>query len=89
MSVRAKFVVNTVSAPRTVTRWNDNSENTQQEAVDITMYPVNSNGSDENKEFFTNTPGGMITLQTVNMDAAKGFIQGKEYYVDFTEAVNE
>lgn len=83
--VRAKFRVSTVSASRMVTRWHDDKTTTQEEAVDITMYPVTS-GSDENKEFYSNTPGGLITLQTVNMAAARRFEQGKEYYVDFTEA---
>lgn len=51
----------------------------------IHMGPVYS-GSDENKEFFKATPGGQITLNVLNEAAASQFVQGKEYYVDFTAA---
>ncbi|MDE2096190.1 MAG: hypothetical protein KGL39_03020 [Patescibacteria group bacterium] len=43
-------------------------------------------GSDENKQFFASTPGGLIQLNVLNPDAAATFEQGKEYYVDFTPA---
>ena len=73
MSVRAKFVCN----------WKqiDNNGNGQQ----ITLSPVYS-GSEENKSFFASTPGGSIQLYTINIDAANQFEQGKEYYIDFTQA---
>lgn len=41
-------------------------------------------GSAENDEFFKYTPGGEINLFVVNPDVV--FKEGKEYYVDFTEA---
>lgn len=85
MSVRAKFQVNTISAPRQATRFHGNGKTTQEDVIDISLYPVTT-GSDENKEFYANTPGGSIQLQTVNLEAAKQFEQGKEYYIDFTPA---
>lgn len=45
-----------------------------------------TNGSPENEKFFKYTPTGQLTMGVVNTDAAKYFAQGKEYYVDFTEA---
>ena len=73
MSVRAKFVCN----------WKitDDKGNGQQ----IILSPVYS-GSEENERFFAATPGGNIQLFTTNPKAAEEFIQGKEYYVDFTSA---
>jgi hypothetical protein len=44
-------------------------------------------GSEENKAFFAATPGGSIQFYTVNEQAAKQFEIGKEYFVDFTLAV--
>lgn len=52
-------------------------------AAHIYLAPVYS-GSEENKEFFRLTPGGVIQLSTVNPAAAAQFVQGKECYVDFT-----
>jgi hypothetical protein len=43
-------------------------------------------GSAENKKFFTYTPSGSITLNTVNTSAAGQFEVGASYYVDFTKA---
>ena len=43
-------------------------------------------GSEENKYFFSATPGGDISLFVVNPDVAAAFEAGKEYYVDFTPA---
>ena len=71
MSVRAKFVVETVED------WN--------EGKSIKLHAV-YDGSPENKEFFQYTPAGYIQLSTVNLAAAKQFEVGKHLYVDFTEA---
>lgn len=50
----------------------------------VYLHPVYS-GSEENKQFFSATPGGQITLNIVNDAALSQFTQGKEYYIDFTE----
>ena len=73
MSVRAKLRVNFVQS--------DNNGAAQT----IFMSPVYT-GSDENKAFFAATPGGQIILSVVNKAAADQLVQGKEFYVDFTEA---
>lgn len=52
----------------------------------IKLQPVTS-GSPENEAFYKWTPTGEITLSTVNVEAAKQFELGRQYYVDFTEAV--
>lgn len=51
----------------------------------VTMRPVYQ-GSEENKTFWSYTPGGQITLSITNPEAIKQFEVGKEYYVDFTPA---
>jgi hypothetical protein len=51
----------------------------------VYLSPVYS-GSEENKQFFQATPGGMINLNVVNEAAAEQFVQGQEYYIDFTPA---
>jgi hypothetical protein len=72
MSVRAKFVVDSISK----TRYGHHS---------IKLSPV-SGGSEENKTFWKYTPSGNIEFQCVNDDAVNQFEVGKEYYVDFTPA---
>lgn len=51
----------------------------------VALSPVYS-GSEENKAFFAATPGGQILLHVVNESAAVQFVEGQEYYVDFTPA---
>lgn len=53
----------------------------------VKLSPVVS-GSEENKEFFSYTPGGEISLFLGDKatSAFASFEQGKEYYVDFTPA---
>lgn len=51
----------------------------------VSFSPVYS-GSEENKQFFAATPGGSIQLHVVNEKAFAQFTEGKEYYIDFTEA---
>jgi hypothetical protein len=58
---------------------------TDRPAAKISLMAVTAT-NDENKEFFKSTPTGSINLNIVNLDAANMFEQGKEYYVDFTEA---
>lgn len=51
----------------------------------VELFPVSS-GSEENKQFYSWTPGGRIELVTINPDVVQFFEPGKEYYVDFTKA---
>lgn len=76
--VRAKFVVNTNK--------DNGSTDEKYKGSEINLSAVYS-GSPENEEFFKMTPGGNITLVTVNPNAAEQFIVGKEVYVDFTPVV--
>lgn len=70
--VRAKFKVDQVSK-------------NEEGAGSVTLRPVYG-GSPENDEFFRMTPGGQITLATINPVALGQFTEGKEYFVDFTPA---
>ncbi|MGE5438004.1 MAG: hypothetical protein ACM3O3_12380 [Syntrophothermus sp.] len=70
MIVRAKFFVE--------------SKIERKEGFCIELFPV-INGSKENENFYKYTPGGHLKLMTINAEAAKEFIVGKEYYVDFTK----
>jgi hypothetical protein len=72
MSVRAKFRVTSVTRM-------------ESEASRVTLAPVTS-GSEENKAFYKWTPGGSISLETINTEASKQFEPGKEFFVDFTPA---
>lgn len=56
-----------------------------EQAKSVYLNPVYT-GSDENERFFRSTPGGQIILNIVNPAAFDRFVQGREYYVDFTEA---
>ena len=49
------------------------------------LVPV-SHGSPENEAFYKQTPGGSMTLSTVNPAIADQFIPDAEFYVDFTKA---
>jgi len=71
MTVRAKFKVESVTQDT-----NGHS---------VRLIPVTS-GSVENEAFFKWTPGGEIKISTINAEAAKEFVPGKQFYVDFTEA---
>lgn len=72
MTVRAKFRVNSVMYMEGGT-------------AAIKLSPVTT-GSEENKAFYKWTPCGSIDLQTINEEAAKQFVPGAEFYVDFTPA---
>lgn len=54
----------------------------------IRLAPV-VGGSAENDSFYKFTPGGSVTLDTINERAAEQFVVGTEYYVDFTPAPNQ
>lgn len=51
----------------------------------VELYPVTS-GSEENKRFFASTPTGKIEMY-ITTEAALMFTPGKEYYIDFTPAI--
>jgi hypothetical protein len=74
MTVRAKFKV-----IEKTERYGGNG------AVDVKLAAV-TDGSDENKQFWKWTPTGVITMSTINKDAADQFGIGDEFYVDFTKA---
>lgn len=81
MSVRAKFRVTEVQD----VDWGEKYGELKQ----ITLTPVGGAAggeSEENKQFYAATPGGMIVLGVLNAAAAKQFEMGAEYYVDFTPA---
>lgn len=78
MTVRAKFRCDNVIDCQ---GWN----NQQPETKVIYMSPVTSGKDEENNKFFKYTPGGQLTLYTVNPSAAEYFEKGKEYYLDFSK----
>lgn len=49
-------------------------------------FSVVYDGSEENKQFFKYTPGGYCNLNVVNDAVFEQLEQGKEYYIDFTQA---
>ena len=75
---RAKFFVSDVVVP----------EGQIDPARAITMHPV-IDGSEENKSFSKYTPSGQISLYVTNPNLFEELDQarGKQFYVDFTEAV--
>ena len=61
---------------------------TSNDSYAITLHPVYSEDpNSENAKFYSATPGGFISLQVVNTEAAKAFEVEKEYYVEFTPAL--
>lgn len=81
--VRAKFTCINKEGPREINQWlTDLGRSGVRSVYDISLLPVSS-GSLENTQFYASTPGGSITLSTVNPEAAEMFERGKEYYVEF------
>lgn len=78
MSVRAKFVVNSIT--KTI-------DYSKREVHTIKMFPVTGD-TPEDKSFWTYTPAGSVELSTVNPDAVAEFASrlGQKVYVDFTPA---
>jgi len=54
----------------------------------VTLSPVTS-GSEENKNFFRWTPWGKLDMGTINEEAIKEFVPGREFFIDFTPADNQ
>lgn len=71
MSVRAKFKVQDIK---------DEGDNLKT----VTLWPVyDPDPNSENGRFYRWTPGGQITLCTINPAASDQFKLGAEVYVDF------
>ena len=71
--VRAKFVVSHITK-------NDDG------SINVNAHPVTT-GSEENKVFNDYTPGGNLQLHiAAEKPAQEYFVDGKEYYLDFTLA---
>jgi hypothetical protein len=77
MSVKAKFICNTISK----SKFNKQDEGT----ATVTLHPVSS-GSEENKEFWKYTPSGKVEMMIKNEAAEKYFEVGQEYYLTFEKA---
>lgn len=73
MSVRAKMRCESIEA------------SADGEGGTVTLSPVIS-GSEENEQFYRWTPGGGVSLSTINQQAMDQFEIGKEYYVDISPA---
>ena len=78
MSVRAKFKVDSIER----SKYGDEVMET------IKLSPVykGCDPNSENSKFWRYTPCGSINLGTINTEAAKQFVLGAEYYIDFTPA---
>ncbi len=68
MTVRAKFRCT--------------AKNQTETGYTLTFEPVTS-GSPENDSFYKWTPWGKLEMGTINDEAAKGFVPGQSYYLDF------
>jgi hypothetical protein len=74
-----------MSAPVCRAKFKLTQRNENMGGFSLTFEPVTS-GSAENDQFFKYTPWGKVELGTVNPDAAKAFVVGGSYYLDFTPA---
>jgi dihydroxyacetone kinase-like predicted kinase len=88
MSVRAKFVVNTITKSMAYVYDSEKRENTPKEMHTIKLFPVADGDNGENKKFWAATPSGSIELGIVNPAAVEEFASrlGQAVYVDFTPA---
>lgn len=68
MTVRAKFRCT--------------AKNQTETGYTLTFEPV-TYGSPENDSFYKWTPWGKLEMGTINDEAAKGFVPGQSYYLDF------
>lgn len=51
----------------------------------VRMKPVSS-GAAENQQFYAAVPKGLLELDLLRAEAASGFVLGREYYLEITEA---
>lgn len=49
----------------------------------VVLSPVTAT-NEENEKFFEMTPYGKLEMGTINEEALKQFVPGKEFYIDFT-----
>lgn len=77
-TVRARFIVTSVTKYAGLI------------GASVFLSPVNPQWQEtsENLAFWEATPNGEIKLQITNPEAARQFEPGKEFYIDFTEAVH-
>lgn len=50
------------------------------------VYGTDEKDNEENNQFSEATPSGNLTMQISNPSAKGFFIEGKDYYLDFTQA---
>jgi hypothetical protein len=80
MSVRAKFVVQTITQSQ---GWGNNPR-----IWTVRLVPVAAAGAPENAAFYAATPSGSIDLSLVSESVGKEFAIGQSFYVDFVPADN-
>lgn len=68
-----------------VTEKRENTPGKPEDGHYITLVPV-IGGSKENDQFYKMTPGGAISLGTVNPEASSAFVENAQYYVTFEAA---
>lgn len=87
MSVKAKFKVDSINRIQTHV-YDGNGGYKPGEMQTIVLSPVYGNGdpNHENTKFWQASPSGRIELGCVNLEAAKQFELGKEYYLTFDPA---
>lgn len=85
--VRAKYRVNEIVRSIGSRRKPDGTYEPA-EVNTVRMSPVygNNDPSHENTKFWAATPSGQFEMSCINLDAAKFFEPGQEYYIDFTKA---
>lgn len=57
-----------------------------EEGYQLNFIVVYANSPD-NEKYFKYTPSGTINISLINEDTANKFTPGKEYYLDFIEAL--
>jgi hypothetical protein len=60
--------------------------NPENKDAQLLTFNAVTSGSEENKQFFKYTPGGIFQFYTINAEAAAQFEIGKEYYIDIFSA---
>jgi hypothetical protein len=79
-AMRAKMKINHID------KRNEGYETLYFNPVCASRYP--EDGSDENNTYAKFSPSGMLSLTVANPALLGKFIEGEEYYLDFTKANN-